>query len=127
MPLNKQKQYQNNPPKKNKTGDTRKNKNPKKTTQKAARRREGAAAGGAAFLRFFFVVFDFFWCLLCVLFLILGGYFGIVFVFLGALTLSLYEAACHARVTRYALRVTVGGGGRRIGKINNTRAALRAP
>ena len=80
MPLKKQKQYKNNLPKKNKTGDTRKNKNPKKRTQKEAEPR--------SFLRFFFVVFDFFG-VSCFVFVFLGGYFGIVFVYLVARTLSL--------------------------------------
>ena len=99
-PLKKQKQYKNRTPpkKKQNTQETpEKIKNPQKTTQNAARRREGAAAGGAAFCVFFLWFLIFSWCLLCVLFFFGGGSIFVLFLFfLGALTLSLYEAACHA-------------------------------
>ena len=69
----------------------KKSKNAKKKRKKLRGGQHGVASGGAVslppFFAFFFLGFCFFWCLLFCFFW--GGHFGIVFVYLVALTLSL--------------------------------------
>ena len=99
------------PQKKNKTGDTRK----KSKTQKKQRKKlrgAGRAPPQAAqpFCVFFLWFLIFSWCLLCFVFFG-GGYFGIVFVFLGA-----HPVSMRLPVTpRHGRRRGRGG----IGKISN--------
>ena len=64
MPLKKQKQYKNNPPQKNKTGDTKKNQKPQKKNAKSCAAGDMAPPPAARcryrlFLRSFFWIFVF--------------------------------------------------------------------
>jgi len=95
VPLKKQKQYQNNPPKiKNKTHrrHQEKIKNHKKKTQKGCAACGGALPAPRSFLRCFFWVFVFFLVSPVCFVLFLGGFcFCVVFVFLVGHSPCLYE------------------------------------